>query len=62
MYHDEVHYRGDRTFTPANGDDEASTEIETIRILAGQLPPRAVRLVTEWATEHREDHLECKCR
>lgn len=55
MYHDELHHRGRPHFHARYAEDEASIEIETIEILAGQLPPRAVRLVTEWATEHRDE-------
>jgi hypothetical protein len=34
--------------------DEASLTIETVEVLAGALPPRALRLVTEWASDHQE--------
>lgn len=36
---------------------EALMAIETGEILAGMLPSRAVRLVREWALEHREELL-----
>jgi hypothetical protein len=37
---------------------EATFEIETLDVLEGQLPTRALRLVQEWATIHREELLE----
>lgn len=33
--------------------EEASIEIETLDVLAGSLPERALRLVREWAELHR---------
>ncbi|MBV9195779.1 MAG: DUF4160 domain-containing protein [Solirubrobacterales bacterium] len=33
-------------------------EIETFSVLAGALPQRALRLVREWAAEHRDELLE----
>lgn len=30
-------------------------DIETLEIIAGELPPRALRLVVEWAEEHRAE-------
>lgn len=35
--------------------DEAVIAIETLAILAGDLPPRAMGLIVEWATLHRQD-------
>jgi hypothetical protein len=32
------------------GEERAIIEIETMRLIAGWLPPRVHRLVTEWAT------------
>ncbi len=49
MYHDEIHHRGRRHFHATYGDDEASIDIETLAVIAGELPPRARRLVAEWA-------------
>jgi len=34
---------------------EASVAIETLEVLAGSLPDRALRLVREWATIHRAE-------
>lgn len=33
--------------------DEASIDIESLEILAGELAPRARRLVADWAREHQ---------
>jgi Domain of unknown function (DUF4160) len=40
------------------GDHEASIAIETLKILRGDLPPRALRLVKQWASIHREELLQ----
>ncbi len=37
------------------GEYEAQIVIETLEPLAGRLPPRAFRLVYEWAEMHREE-------
>jgi hypothetical protein len=37
------------------GGDKASFEIESLRVLEGYLPPRALGLVVEWASQHREE-------
>ena len=31
--------------------------IETLSVMAGKFPPRALGLVTEWAVQHREELL-----
>jgi hypothetical protein len=36
-------------FHATYGDDEASIDIESLAVIAGELPPRARRLVAEWA-------------
>jgi len=33
----------------------AQIELETLRVLTGSLPPRALRLVREWARVHPEE-------
>lgn len=33
----------------------AQLEIETLQVLDGSLPPRALRLVREWAELHRQE-------
>jgi len=37
------------------GGHNAALEIESLRLLDGKLPPRALGLVVEWASQHRED-------
>jgi hypothetical protein len=44
MYHDEIHHLGRPHFYARYGDDEASLTIESVEVLAGGLPPRALRL------------------
>ena len=39
------------------GESEAVVSIETISLVAGQLPPRAHGLVVEWASLHQEELL-----
>lgn len=36
---------------------EASISIESLDIIVGDLPPRAMRLVKQWASLHREELL-----
>ena len=36
-------------------EHEALVTIETLEVLRGELPPRALALVLEWAAVHRED-------
>jgi len=35
------------------GDDAASVAIDTLAVLEGRLPRRALAMVLEWAAEHR---------
>ena len=37
------------------GEFEATIVIETLAVLEGQLPSRALKLVSEWAEQHREE-------
>ncbi len=37
------------------GEDEALIEIETLSVLRGDLPRRALALVLEWASVHRQE-------
>ena len=39
------------------GDHEASIAIETLKVLRGDLPPRALRLVKQWASMHQQELL-----
>jgi Domain of unknown function (DUF4160) len=55
MYHDESHHRGRPHFHATYGDDEASVDVETFAVIAGELPPRARRLVAEWARAHQAE-------
>jgi hypothetical protein len=55
MYHDERHHRGRPHFHATYGDDEATIDIETLKVIAGELAPRARRLVSEWAREHQAE-------
>jgi len=50
MYHDEMHHLGRPHFHARYGDDEASIDIEDLAVIAGRIPPRALRLVVEWAS------------
>lgn len=37
------------------GSFQAVVAIETLAVIAGELPPRALGLVTEWAALHRDE-------
>jgi hypothetical protein len=52
MYYDE---HNPPHFHARYGDERAAIEIGTLRILEGTLLPRALGLVMEWASEHREE-------
>ncbi len=55
MYHDEIQHLGRPHFHASYGGDEASIDIEGLDVLAGRLPPRALRLVVEWARQHQPE-------
>ena len=40
------------------GDEQAEIDIQTLRIIEGNLPRRAKAMILEWAEEHREELLE----
>ncbi len=40
------------------GEYRASISIQSLEILGGYLPPRAIRLINQWALLHREELLE----
>ena len=40
------------------GGEKVAIEIETLRILEGNLPPRALGLVIEWASQHRNELMQ----
>jgi hypothetical protein len=53
-------FRGDHApphFHASYGADEALLDIRTLGTFAGRLPPRALSLVVEWASQHREELL-----
>lgn len=37
------------------GSYKAAIEIESLRLLDGKLPPRALGLVVEWASQHSDE-------
>jgi spore cortex formation protein SpoVR/YcgB (stage V sporulation) len=37
------------------GDDEVEIIIDTLEIIEGSIPKRALALVLEWANEHRDE-------
>lgn len=41
------------------GGDEVLVAIETLSIIAGSMPPRAIGLVIEWASSHQEELMKC---
>jgi hypothetical protein len=55
MYYDETHHRGRPHFHARYGEAEASIDIESLGVIVGDLPLRARRLVTEWATAHQAE-------
>ena len=52
MYYDE---HNPPHFHARYGKDRAAIEIETLRVRDGNLPPRALGLVIEWASDHQEE-------
>ena len=42
-------------FHAVYGEHEATVVIETLDVLSGYVPPRALRLVREWAELHRHE-------
>ena len=42
-------------FHAVYGEHEALVEVETLMVLRGELPRRALALVLEWAAIHREE-------
>jgi hypothetical protein len=55
MFYDETVHLGRAHFHARYGDHEASIDLKNVAVLAGRLPPRALRLVVEWATDHRAE-------
>ncbi len=42
-------------FHAVYGDDEAQIDIETLDVRRGHLPRRALGMVIEWASQHRQE-------
>ena len=40
------------------GGEKAAIDIRTLHVLEGELPPRALRMVIEWAGQHQAELLE----
>lgn len=57
LYYDESRHEGRPHFHAVYRGSEASVDIETNGVLAGRLPPRALRMVKEWASLHRTELL-----
>jgi hypothetical protein len=55
MYHDEIRHLGRPHFHARYADDEASIDIEDLAVIASRIPPRALRLVLEWAGAHPQE-------
>jgi Domain of unknown function (DUF4160) len=53
MFHDETHHPGRPHFHAAYAGMNATIDIESLEVLAGELPPRALRLIRRWAAIHR---------
>jgi len=55
MYYDEIQHRGRPHFHAGYGEAEASIDIALLVAIAGKLPPRAARLVIDWAGVHQAE-------
>lgn len=55
MYYDETHHEGRPHFHARYGEAEAAIDIEKLAVIAGKLPPRARRLVIEWASARQAE-------
>ena len=40
------------------GKDNVAVEINSLRVLEGHIPPRALGLVMEWASQHQKELME----
>ena len=40
------------------GDQKVAIEIQTLKVLEGEIPPRALGLVMEWAVLHKKELLK----
>jgi len=53
MYYDEAKHTGRPHFHARYGNDEASFDIESMELIAGELPARARRLVVKWGQKRQ---------
>jgi len=58
LYYDEARHEGRPHFHAVYRGREASIDIRDRGVMAGSLPPRALRLVNEWAELHQAELLE----
>ena len=58
MYYDEVQHLGRPHFHARYGDYEATVDIDDGKVLAGDLPARARRLVADWCRENAKALLQ----
>jgi len=40
------------------GGDQIQLDIQSLSVIGGELPPRALGLVIEWASQHQDELLE----
>jgi hypothetical protein len=40
------------------GNDQVAIDIRTMQVLEGRIPPRALGLVKEWATDHQAELMQ----
>lgn len=52
MYHQE---HNPPHFHARYGGDKAAVEISSLKVLEGKLPPRALGLAVEWASQHQDE-------
>jgi hypothetical protein len=55
MFYDEERHTGRPHFHASYAGEDVSGDINTFEVLAGTFPNRGLRLVTEWATVHRDE-------
>jgi hypothetical protein len=41
------------------GNDQVLIDIQTLAVFAGKLPPRAMGMVVEWASQHQGELIAC---
>lgn len=45
-------------FHAVYGEHQAQVDIQSLSVFGGSLPPRALGLVVEWATQHRDELID----